>query len=122
VDPRSGAATTHDGSVTGQRFSRTPTGIRTEPVWKFDTETRRTYTADPTLIGIEAPRIAPEERRSEHVITDDPLTYEAGQGSGCAGVWSSPAVDIELGAVFFGTAHCNFDEMPDGEIGGEGVW
>jgi outer membrane protein assembly factor BamB len=93
-----------------------------EPVWKFDPETKRTYTADPALIGVEAARIAPEERRSEHVITDDPLTYEAGQGSGCAGVWSSPAVDIELGLVFFGTANCTTDTVAEGEIGGEGVW
>lgn len=54
-----------------------------EPVWKFDPETRRTYTG-PGL-----------------------LTEGSGTGDGCASVWSSPAVDTTEGLVFFGTGSCH---------------
>ncbi len=87
---------------------------RLEPVWKFDPETRRTYT--------------PQN-------TDDPLTHEAGMGAGCGGVWSSPVVDLETERVFFGTANCrylpgeteDFGAGPEpvitpGGHGGEAVW
>ena len=82
-----------------------------EPLWKFDPETKQTYTTDASRDGDEG-----------FVHTDQPLTYDAGNGHGCGGVWSSPAIDVEAGLVFFGTADCHFLELPEGEIGGEGVW
>lgn len=86
-----------------------------EPLWKADPETGLTYTADPRYRG---------HARSpgKLVLTDDPLTYGASAGSGCAGVWSSPSVDLDAELVFFGTSNCTVDAMPDGETGGEGVW
>lgn len=54
-----------------------------EPVWKFDPETRRTYTG----AGL--------------------LTEGSGSGDGCGSVWSSPAVDVEERLVFFGTGSCH---------------
>jgi outer membrane protein assembly factor BamB len=81
--------------------------------WKFDPETQRVYTSDPAFTG-----------RDGFVVTDDPLTYGAGEGMGCGGVWGSPALDTEHGLVFFGTANCNYtgDQLPPGETGGESVW
>jgi hypothetical protein len=52
------------------------------------------------------------------VVTPDPLTYGAGEGLGCGGVWSSPAVDVEGGRAFFGTASCSVD----GGTGWEAMW
>lgn len=53
------------------------------PLWKFDPETSSVYTG---LAG---------------------LTQGSGDGFGCGGVWSSPAVDAASGLVFFGTANCD---------------
>ena len=57
---------------------------RFEPLWKYDAETARTYTG-----------------RSG-------LTVGSGQGWGCGGVWSSPAVDAQRDVVAFGTASCSY--------------
>ncbi len=82
-----------------------------EALWKLDPETALTYTTDPAKAG---------EPGFVHVT--DPLTHDAGAGSGCGGVWSSPAVDVRRELVVFGTANCTADTMPPGEIGGEAVW
>lgn len=58
-------------------------GWRLEPLWKFDVETARTYRGT------------------------SGLTEGSGQGWGCGGVWSSPAVDEQTGVVAFGTASCS---------------
>lgn len=55
-----------------------------EPEWKYDVETGRTY------------------------IGQDGLTVGSGEGWGCGGVWSSPAVDEQTGVVAFGTASCSY--------------
>lgn len=83
---------------------------RLEPVWKLDPETGLSYTTDASHAGDPA-----------FVVTADPLTQGAGTGSGCGGVWSSPAVDVAGGLVFFGTANCEADAMPPGESGGEAL-
>jgi outer membrane protein assembly factor BamB len=70
-----------------------------EPLWKFDPEARTAYDGA------------------------DLVTVGAGTGEGCGGVWSSPAVDVEAGLVFFGTSSCS--DPPDrGEpsSGGESVF
>jgi hypothetical protein len=54
-----------------------------EPLWKLDAETSKTY---PGTAG---------------------LTVGSGQGWGCGGVWSSPAVDEQTGVVAFGTSSCS---------------
>nr|MBA3654815.1 PQQ-binding-like beta-propeller repeat protein [Actinomycetota bacterium] len=69
-------------------------GWTLEPRWKFDPETRRTYTG-PAL-----------------------LTEGAGAGDGCASVWSSPAVDVANNMVFFGTGSCS----APGVTSGESMW
>jgi outer membrane protein assembly factor BamB len=86
---------------------------RLTPEWKFDPETELVYTTDPSRSG-----------RPGYVVASDPITYDAGSGMGCGGVWSSPAVDLDEGLVFFGTANCNYDDdaIPAGETAGEGVW
>ena len=56
---------------------------RLDPMWKFDAETSQTY-------------------RGESGLTEG-----SGQGWGCGGVWSSPAVDEQTGVVAFGTASCS---------------
>jgi outer membrane protein assembly factor BamB len=49
-------------------------------------------------------------------VTGDVVWYfdpdGGGEPSGCAGVWSSPSVDVEAGRVFVGTANC--PSSPDG--------
>src|SRR3954463_15555259 len=57
-------------------------GWRFEPSWKYDVETARTYRGRAGL------------------------ATGSGQGWGCGGVWSSPAVDTRTGVVVFGTASC----------------
>jgi glucose dehydrogenase len=57
---------------------------RFAPLWKYDAETSRTYTGRPGL------------------------TVGSGQGWGCGGVWSSPAVDAQRNVVAFGTASCSY--------------
>jgi hypothetical protein len=61
------------------------------PVWKLDPEAGVAYTGA------------------------DLLTIGSGTGSGCAGVWSSPAVDVARGLVFFGTSSCSVDGVHVGE-------
>ncbi len=58
-------------------------GWRFQPLWKFDAETGHTF-AGPAG-----------------------LTVGSGQGWGCGGVWSSPAVDPETRTVVFGTSSCD---------------
>jgi outer membrane protein assembly factor BamB len=54
------------------------------PEWKFDAETDHTYRGR------------------------DGLTVGSGEGWGCGGVWSSPAVDEQTGVVAVGTASCSY--------------
>ena len=75
-----------------------------EMLWKFDPETRLSYTTDASKEGEEG-----------FVHTADPITYDHGNGDGCGGVWSSPAVDEENEMVFFGTASCSKDGVFSGE-------
>jgi polyvinyl alcohol dehydrogenase (cytochrome) len=56
------------------------------PLWKVDPETRNVY----------------------HGAAG--LTAGSGQGFGCGGVWSSPALDLADGLVVFGTASCSHPE------------
>ncbi len=46
---------------------------------------------------------------------DGLLTANAGSGTGCGGVWSSPAVDVERDLVFFGTSSCSVTGVTTGE-------
>jgi outer membrane protein assembly factor BamB len=69
----------------------TKSGVSLTPVWKFDPEAGVPYTGD------------------------DELTRGSGTGTGCAGVWSSPAVDVARDLVFFGTASCSVDGVAVGE-------
>ena len=64
---------------------------RLEPLWKFDPEAETAYTGT------------------------NLLTVGSGTGSGCAGVWSSPAVDVANDRVFFGTSSCSVDNVTAGE-------
>jgi outer membrane protein assembly factor BamB len=57
---------------------------RFEALWKYDAETGHTYTGRPGL------------------------TVGSGEGWGCGGVWSSPAVDATANVVAFGTASCSY--------------
>ena len=70
------------------------------PIWKFDPETARVHRG---LAG---------------------LTEESGQGFGCGGVWSSPAVDPAAGIVAFGSASCSYaeDAKAAGENWGESMF
>jgi outer membrane protein assembly factor BamB len=56
------------------------------PLWKVDPETRRVYEG---AAG---------------------LTEGSGEGFGCGGVWSSPALDVVNNTVVFGTASCSHPE------------
>ena len=58
-------------------------GWRLRPLWKLDAETGQTY----------------------HGVAG--LTTGSGEGWGCGGVWSSPAVDESNGIVAFGTSSCS---------------
>jgi polyvinyl alcohol dehydrogenase (cytochrome) len=72
------------------------TGDSLTPLWKFDPEAVESYTGP------------------------DLLTRNAGDGSsGCAGVWGSPAVDVQGDRVVFGTASC-LNQAADGV--GEHLW
>jgi outer membrane protein assembly factor BamB len=80
------------------------------PVWKFDAERELVYK---TACGTQP----------DCVASADPLTYGAGTGHGCGGVWSSPAVDVDGNTVFFGTANCDSDQAGLGtDTGGEAMW
>ncbi|HMC70315.1 MAG TPA: PQQ-binding-like beta-propeller repeat protein, partial [Mycobacteriales bacterium] len=59
-------------------------GWRFDPLWKYDVETAHTY------------------------MGKAGLTIGSGDGLGCGGVWSSPAVDVSAGVVAFGTASCSY--------------
>ena len=61
-------------------------GWEFRPLWKYDVETGRTYDG---AAG---------------------LTTGSGQGWGCGGVWSSPAVDEQTGIVAFGTSSCDYPD------------
>jgi len=66
------------------------------PLWKFDPETLTTYTNDPVHAG--------------------------GKGNGCGNVWSSPAVDVANGLIFFGVGNCNSTTAVGPEVGdGEAI-
>ena len=69
-------------------------GYALTPQWKLDPENGATYTG-PGL-----------------------LTQGSGTGQGCGGVWSSPAVDVAKGLVYFGTSSCS----ADGPTSGESAW
>jgi outer membrane protein assembly factor BamB len=62
-------------------------GWRFEPLWKYDAETGHTYAGRPGL------------------------TVGSGQGWGCGGVWSSPAVDASANVVAFGTSSCSYAQQ-----------
>src|SRR5205814_7475660 len=66
-------------------------GVSLEPLWKFDPEAGVAYRGR------------------------DMLTTGSGTGTGCAGVWSSPAVDVDKDLVFFGTSSCSVDGVDTGE-------
>lgn len=72
-------------------LSKQSNGWSLEPQWKFDPESRQTYTG----AGL--------------------LTQGSGTGNGCGGVWSSPAVDTANDFVFFGTSSCSVDGVTSGE-------
>ncbi|MGQ0536434.1 MAG: outer membrane protein assembly factor BamB family protein [Methanobacteriota archaeon] len=90
-------------------LSAAPWGLA--PVWKFDPERRVTLTSDAEKAG-----------SAGFLFTTSILTDGAGTGSGCGGVWGSPAVEPDDGIVFFGTANCEADSVPDGEHGGEAAY
>ena len=68
------------------------------PLWKFDPETRQTYTGP----GM--------------------LTQGSGTGNGCASVWSSPSVDVAGDGVFFGTGSCSVGDLANGPWSGESLY
>lgn len=69
----------------------TAAGVDLVPIWKFDPEAGAAYTGP------------------------DLLTRGSGTGSGCASVWSSPAVDVGRNLVVFGTGSCPVDGVTVGE-------
>jgi polyvinyl alcohol dehydrogenase (cytochrome) len=73
---------------------------RMTPVWKFDPETGKVYRGRAGL------------------------TVGSGQGFGCAGVWSSPALDAPDNLVVFGSASCSYPEAAKaaGENWSEQMW
>lgn len=83
MDVHNRAATGRTGLVSLRLANTGPDAWAFEPQWKFDPETSAVYTG-PGL-----------------------LTEGSGQGFGCGGVWSSPAIDTAQGLIFFGTANCN---------------
>lgn len=68
------------------------------PLWKFDPENKQTYTGP------------------------DMLTRGSGTGTGCAGVWSSPSVDVTGDMVFFGTSSCSVGSLEAGPWSGESLY
>ncbi|MDQ1373850.1 MAG: hypothetical protein QOJ09_1188, partial [Actinomycetota bacterium] len=71
-----------------------------DPLWKFDPETKQNN------LGAAA------------------LTIGSHLGFGCAGVWSSPAVDTVHDVVFFGTSNCDNSDAAKaaGENWAESMW
>jgi len=69
----------------------TAEGVDLVPIWKFDPEAADVYNES------------------------DMLTRGSGTGSGCASVWSSPAVDPDQNLVVFGTGSCSVDGVTTGE-------
>lgn len=76
------------------------------PEWKFDPE----GVGDPD--GLEGTYTGP-----------DLLTYRSGTGDGCAGVWGTPAVDVESEVIVFGTASCKkAGALDSADVVGESVF
>jgi len=80
-------------TMVGQVVSWTMT-----PVWKFDPEAGVAYSGS------------------------DMLTHLSGTGDGCAGVWGTPAVDVEDDVVVFGTSSCNTNGVNPADVAGEKVF
>lgn len=99
MDVHNGAGVGRTG-VIALTLSHTFFGWKLEPVWKFDPETRQTYTGP------------------------DLLTEGSGEGFGCGGVWSSPAVDTQRRVVAFGTSNCEHpsEARAAGETWSEAMW
>ena len=94
MDVHNAAATGRTGLVSMRLRPEGRRGWALEPLWKFDPETALVYTGRAGL------------------------TEGSGQGFGCGGVWSSPAVDVANKLVFFGTANCN--NVEEARAAGEG--
>jgi outer membrane protein assembly factor BamB len=94
MDVHNADETGRTGLVSLRLRSSGPRAWRLDPLWKFDPETGRVHTGQAGL------------------------TAESGQGFGCGGVWSSPAVDTARKLVFFGTSNCN--NVEDARAAGEG--
>jgi outer membrane protein assembly factor BamB len=57
--------------------------------------------------GIRGGLLALDAASGAEIWRFEPETVGGNAGFGCGGVWSSPAIDVETGTVFFGLANCN---------------
>lgn len=97
--------------VISLELRRDDTGWSLTPRWKFDPEALAVYTTDSSRAG-----------EAGFVLTDDPLRH-GGAGQGCGNVWTSPAVDLESGLVFFATGNCSTGRYKDKTLfGGEATF